>query len=81
MKKTLEQIIAEMGERWLLHPANHIRRRATPFADSAGVDVARTFARVNRERAEATLLLEQRAAELTAHGQNLAQFTPRRRQA
>ena len=52
MTNKLKSAQEYMGAKWLLHPANRIKKRRIPLDDSAGTDIAKTFSRVRREQRE-----------------------------
>ena len=48
--KSADEIIKEMGEKYLCHAKNQVKRLRVPLADSAGTDLCKTFKRFKREQ-------------------------------
>lgn len=51
--KSPRKIIAAMGEKYVFHPANQVKRLRVPLTDSAGTDLCKTFRKFRREVAKA----------------------------
>ena len=51
--KSSKKIIAAMGEKYIFHPANRVKRLRVPLADSAGTNLCKTFKKFRRELAKA----------------------------
>lgn len=50
--KSVNRIIKRMGDKWVCHPKNHVKRLDQPLTDSAGTNIAATFERIKAERAQ-----------------------------
>lgn len=50
-KLKLEEAKQWLGERYILHPANHIKKGSYKAPDTHRVDVAKTFARIRKQLA------------------------------
>lgn len=51
--KSSGKIIAAMGEKYIVHPANQVKRLRVPLSDSTGTNLCKTFKRFRRELAKA----------------------------
>ena len=63
--KRINRIKAAMGDTYLCHPSNHVKRLAVPLSDSVGTNIADTFERIRRERKAAEVEAQQKVQTIT----------------
>ena len=49
----VKSVIKRMGNKWVLHPDNFVKRLEVPLRDSVGTNLAETFKRVREQMASA----------------------------
>ena len=50
--KDIKKVIKSMGERYVCHKSNHVKRLDTPLTDSVGTDLKASFERIRSRQVE-----------------------------